>query len=136
MTGSLRSPHPTLPPAAILLGRRLVGLAAEGRSTVVEFLAQPAFANRHGTVQGGLLAAMLDSAMGSTLMDSLPEDRTAVTTQLSTRFIKPAPVGPLIATVTIVSRDERSAEVEAELAAPDGTVAARATASFRILTRR
>ena len=85
---------------------------------------------------GEMLAAMLDSATGSTLMDSLPEDRTAVTTQLSTRFIKPAPVGPLIATVTIVSRDERSAEVEAELAAPDGTVAARATASFRILTRR
>ena len=125
-----------LPPAAVLLGRRVVSVDAAAGVTVVEFRARPAFANRHGTVQGGLLAAMLDSATGSTLMDSLPPDLTAVTTELTTRFLKPAPVGPLTATVRIVSRDDRNAEVEAELAGPDGVVVARGVARLRILSRR
>ena len=125
-----------LPPAAVLLGRRVVGPDPGDGAIVVDFLAAPEFANRHGTVQGGLLAAMLDSAAGSTLIDSLPTGLTAVTTELTTRFVAPAPVGPLTARVRIVSREARDAVVEVELAAPDGGVVARGTARFRILARR
>ena len=135
MTQPSRPPTTALPPAAILLGRRVSDGEAVAGTAVVEFLAKPEFANRHGTVQGGLLAAMLDSATGSTLMDTLPAELTAVTTELTTHFLKPAPVGPLTASVRIVSRDDRDAELEAALAAPDGVVVARATAKFRILKR-
>jgi uncharacterized protein (TIGR00369 family) len=60
----------------------------------LRFLAHSHFANRHGTIQGGMLAAMLDSATGNAVMASLASDRTAVTTRLDTTFIKPAVRGP------------------------------------------
>ncbi len=102
----------------------------------LEFLAKPEFANRYGSVQGGLLAAMLDSATGAAVMASLPSDLTAVTLQLNTSFVKPAPIGPLRAAARVVAKDDRNAEVEAEIATPDGDVVARATAHLRILRRK
>jgi hypothetical protein len=36
----------------------------------------------------------------------------------------------------VVAHDDRTAESEAELSMPDGTVVARATATFRIIRRR
>jgi uncharacterized protein (TIGR00369 family) len=68
----------------------------------LRFLADGQFANRHGTVQGGMLAAMLDSATGNAVMAHLPSDRTAVTTRLGTTFIKPAALGPLTAIARLV----------------------------------
>ncbi len=125
-----------LPPAAALLGRRLASLNVETGQASLAFLARPEFANRHGSVQGGILSAMLDSATGSTLLACLPAEQTAVTLQLNTTFLKPAPIGPLSATARIVARDHRNAEVEAELSTPSGEVVARATAHLRILRRR
>jgi len=79
-----QSPLGQLPPAADMLGRRLLRFDSESGMASLEFLAKPEFANRHGSVQGGLLAATLDSATGAALMASLPPDLTAVTLQLST----------------------------------------------------
>ena len=132
------SPPPSddLPPAAALLDRRLVSLDAGAGTAILTYVAKAQFANRHGTVQGGMLAAMLDSATGATLMGCLPPDQTAVTTELTATFVKPASVGPLTATAWIVSNDGRDAEVEAELSGPDGVVVARGVARLRILKRR
>jgi len=133
MTDQTQSQVGYLPPAAILLGRRLLGFDAERGEASLEFIARPEFANRHGSVQGGILAAMLDSAAAAALLASLPSDRTAMTIQLDAAFIKPAPIGPLRAVARLVARDDRSATVEAEIAPEAGDVAARATARFRIL---
>ncbi len=130
------TPPDERPPAARLLGRRLIGFDADTGTATLEFRAKPGFTNRNGTVQGGLLSAMLDSATGSTLMASLPPAFTAVTVRLTTDFLKPAPVGPLRATARIVAQDERNAEVEAEITTVEGDVLARATAQLRILRRR
>ena len=134
MTRSPLSPAP-LPPAAILLGRRLLSFDPESGRATLEFVARPEFANRHGTVQGGILAAMLDSATGAAMMAALPAGLTAVTLQLNSSFLKPAPIGPLRATARVIAQDDRTAEVEAEIATPDGAVLARATARLRILRR-
>jgi uncharacterized protein (TIGR00369 family) len=136
MEEASRSPAGADPPAAILLGRRLLDFDPERRSASLTFLARPEFANRHGRVQGGLLAAMLDSATGTALLACLTADFTAVTLQLTTSFVKPAPIGPLRATARVVALDDRDAEVEAELTTPDGDVLARATARLRILRRK
>jgi uncharacterized protein (TIGR00369 family) len=95
-----------LPLAARHLNRRLIGVASTGEVTLA-FEAQPEFTNRHGTVKGGFLAAMLDSATGFTLLMALPSHKTAVTTRLDTTFISPARPGVLMAFATIQSRDER-----------------------------
>src|SRR5882757_10525801 len=86
-----------VPPAAVLLGREVISVDAKSGEVQLRFLAQEQFANRHGTVQGGMLAAMLDSATGNAVMAGLPADRTAVTTRLDTTFLKPATLGPITA---------------------------------------
>ena len=105
-----------------------------GRATL-SFLARPEFANRHGTVQGGFLAAMLDSATGITLLATLPPELTAVTISLDTRFESPASVGVLTAEARVVEKDERNATVEAEISGPDSRVVARGKARLRIRRR-
>jgi acyl-coenzyme A thioesterase PaaI-like protein len=62
------------------------------RTTLATFRAEQ---REYGTIQGGMLAAMLDSATGNAVMASLPHDRTAVTTRLDTTVVKPVALGPL-----------------------------------------
>jgi uncharacterized protein (TIGR00369 family) len=89
-------------PAAVLLGREIVSVDTGSGEVRLRFLAAQQFSNRHGTVQGGLLAAMLDSATGNAVIANLPSDRTAVTTRLDTTFVKPSALGPLTATGRLV----------------------------------
>ncbi len=124
------------PPAATLLGRRLLSVNLQSGKATLEFLAKPEFCNRHGTIQGGMLAAMLDSATGVVVMANLPSHLTAVTVQLNTSFVNPAPLGPLRAQVSLVAMDDRTAEVTGEISTPEGGVVARATANLRILRRK
>ena len=109
---------------------------AKSGEVQLRFLAHPQFANRHGTVQGGMLAAMLDSATGNAVMASLPPDRTAVTTRLDTTFVKPAALGPLTAIAHLVNQDDRSALAEAKLIDSSGQIVAHARAELRIRERR
>jgi uncharacterized protein (TIGR00369 family) len=122
-------------PATVLLGREIVSVDIESGEVQLRFLADRQFANRHGTVQGGMLAAMLDSATGNAVIANLPSDRTAVTTRLDTTFVRPAALGPLTATARIVKLDARSAEAEAELVDGSGRVVARARAELRVRER-
>jgi uncharacterized protein (TIGR00369 family) len=124
-----------MPPAAILLGREIISADARSGEVQLRFLADHRFANRHGTVQGGMLAAMLDSATGNAVMANLPHDRTAVTTRLDTIFVKPAALGPLTATARLLELDERLALAEAELVDSSGQVVARARAELRVRRR-
>ena len=52
-------------PAARLLGREVVERDSKSRTAKLRFRASPDFLNRRGTIQGGILAAMLDSVFGS-----------------------------------------------------------------------
>jgi uncharacterized protein (TIGR00369 family) len=124
------------PPAAQLLSREVLSVDEKTGEVTLRFIAKPEFANRHGTVQGGFLAAMLDSATGMAVMLSLPPDMTAVTTRLDVSYLKPASIGPLRATSRIVRRDDRSADTEAQLTSEDGLVLASARAELRIVRRK
>jgi uncharacterized protein (TIGR00369 family) len=123
------------PPAALLLGRKMIRHDQAREEAVIEYQAKPEFTNRHGTIQGGFLTAMLDSATALTLIANLPEGFTAVTHRLDSTFLKPAPIGRLIATATVQDRSTRDAKVTAELATEDGLIVARARSHLRILKR-
>jgi uncharacterized protein (TIGR00369 family) len=120
------------PPAAAMLGRTISRI--EDGVVHLAFFAKPEFANRHGGVQGGIISAMLDSATSAALLAVLPPDLTSVTVELTTNFLKPAPLGPLTAKAWVVNRKDRDAETAGELYAPDGVLVARAMARLR--TRR
>jgi uncharacterized protein (TIGR00369 family) len=136
MTDQLPSHLNQLTPGAALLGREFLGFDADGTTASIRFQARAEFANRHGGVLGGFLAAMLDSATGLTLLAGLPPELTAVTTQLDTEFIKPAPIGTLLVKARVTSRDDRDAVVGAEILDAEGNLCARAVAKLRIVRRR
>nr|WP_076865839.1 PaaI family thioesterase [Bradyrhizobium mercantei] len=122
------------PPGAQLLGREWLGF--DGETASIRFEAQPSFTNRHGTIQGGFLAAMLDSATGLGALAALPPTRTVVTKTLTTRFLKPARVGPIMAKAKIVSQTDHDMVVAADLIDAENVTVATATAELRILDKR
>ena len=124
-----------LPPGAQLLGREWLGFDETGQA-LIRFQAQPAFTNRHGTVQGGFLAAMLDSATGICALAALSSEQTAVTKSLDTRFLKPAAVGAITARARVVERTDREIVVQADLVDADGIIVADARARLRILAKK
>lgn len=124
------------PPASKLLSRRRVKVDSSTGESSISYQAERAFCNRHGTVQGGFLAAMLDSATALTLLDQLPKGSTAVTRRLDTQFLKPAQTGTYIAYARVVSTDRDNATVTAELKSPEGTVVATAKAELRIFSAK
>ena len=124
-----------LPPGAQLLGREWLGFDESGRA-LIRFGAQQAFTNRHGTIQGGFLAAMLDSATGICALAALSSELTVVTKSLDTHFLKPASVGPITARARVAEQTERDMVVQAELVDTNGIIVADATARLRILARK
>jgi uncharacterized protein (TIGR00369 family) len=124
-----------LPPGALLLGREWLGFDDRGHA-LIRFQAQLAFTNRHGTIQGGFLAAMLDSATGICALAALSPDQTVVTKSLDTRFLKPATVGPITAQARVIERTERDMVVQAELVDAKGIRVADATARLRIFGKK
>ncbi|QQO36915.1 PaaI family thioesterase [Bradyrhizobium diazoefficiens] len=124
-----------LPPGAQLLGREWIGTDESGHA-VIRFQAQVAFTNRHGTVQGGFLAAMLDSATGACGLARLSPDLTVVTRSLDTRFLRPAAVGAITARARVIEQTEHDMVVQAELIDAEGITVADATARLRILAKK
>ncbi len=118
-----------------MLGREWLGFDASGHA-LIRFQAQSAFTNRHGTIQGGFLAAMLDSATGICALAALTPELTAVTKSLDTRFLKPARVGAITAKARVTERTDRDMIVQAELVDAEGITVADATARLRIVARR
>lgn len=132
----MQDPFQDSPPAAQLIGRQLLSYDEDRQEAVIEYLARHEFTNRHGTVQGGLLTAMLDSATAITLVAGLPAGFTAVTRRLDSEFIKPAQTGTLIARTKVEEKTDRDAVVSATLSANEELVVAKAKAYLRIVKRR
>ncbi len=122
-------------PASQLLSRKVLETNPETGEVKLSFFARPEFANRHGTVSGGNISAMLDSTTAIPAYVLLPKEFTAVTKELTVAFLRPAPLGPLFATARLIERNEREARTEGELLDPEGNVLARGKAVMRILRR-
>jgi len=120
------------PPAAQLLGFRLVEIDP-GRGTIeVSFTATEQFLNPAGTVQGGFLAAMLDDTLGPALVATLGVGEWAPTTDLHVQFLRPAQPGELRGSGRIVRRGRDVAFMAGELRNGDGELVATATATAAI----
>lgn len=94
----------------------------------------PQHANALGIVHGGMLAAFLDSAMGTAVWHAL--ERRAVTLRLSLDYIGPGRVGDwLMAEGQVVGHDEHVAQVRGRLYGPRHDVLA-GLGVFSLLSRR
>lgn len=120
------------PPIATLLGGRLVALDAAAGTLAADYQASEAFLNPAGTVQGGMLAAMLDDLCAALVDARAGDGRGVVTLNLNLSFLAPARPGGLQGRSRIVGGGRTICYVEAVLEQA-GTEVARATACCRIV---
>jgi uncharacterized protein (TIGR00369 family) len=106
----------------------------EKHRVIRAFKPGPQHANSLGIVHGGMLAAFLDSAMGTAVWHAL--ERRAVTLRLSLDYIGPGRVGDwLMAEGQVVGHDEHVAQVRGRLYGPRHDVLA-GLGVFSLLSRR
>ena len=86
-------------------------------------------------MQGGFLAAMLDSAMGAALATVLLEGETPPTLEMKINFIKPAQVGTIAGSGHVVHRGKSVAFIEGQLRDESGTLLATGTSTNLIQLR-
>ncbi|MFK4084605.1 PaaI family thioesterase [Kribbella sp. NPDC020789] len=120
------------PPILQLVGG--TGIEVEEGQVTVVMPAQEYHYNPLGTVHGGIIATLLDTAAGCTVHSTLPAGIGYTSLDLNTRFIKPVTVksGELRCTGAIISRGRRTAVAEARLVDERGTLLAHATSTCLI----
>ncbi len=121
------------PPTAQLLGWRLISLDAAAGEIEVGFEGKPEFVNPAGVIQGGILTAMLDDAMGPLIVIMTQGRLFGVTIDLHANFLKAVRPGPITVKARMTQLGKRIAFLEAQLFDKDGQLAARATCSSSLL---
>jgi uncharacterized protein (TIGR00369 family) len=117
------------PPIMQLLGTDRLEVE-EGRVSV--FLTPQEFHyNPLGTVHGGVLATLLDTAAGCSVHSVLPAGVGYTSVDLATKFLRPVTIhsGQLRCEGSIISRGRRTALAEARLTDAAGRLAAHATST-------
>jgi uncharacterized protein (TIGR00369 family) len=124
----------TLPAAPI--ARTLdFALVSVGAGTVVfEFAPASFHYNPIGSVHGGVLSTLCDSACGCAVQSMLPAGTYYTSLDLSVKFLRPvtAATGRLVCEGTVTHLGSRSALAQARLSGPDGRLFAHATSSCMV----
>jgi uncharacterized protein (TIGR00369 family) len=117
------------PPIMATLGIDAIE-AAEGRVTVL-MTAREYHYNPLGTVHGGVLATVLDTAAACAVHSTLPAGMGYTSLDLTTKFLRPVNVGSgqLRCEGTVLSAGRRTALAEARLTDEQGRLVAYATSS-------
>jgi uncharacterized protein (TIGR00369 family) len=87
--------------------------------------------NPIGSVHGGVLSTLLDTAAGCAVHTTLPVGRGYTSLDLSVKFLRPVTVetGPIAATGTVLSSGRRTALAEARLTDGSGRLLAHASST-------
>mgnify|MGYP000267000655 CR=1 FL=1 len=83
------------PPVLTLLGSQIDAVDAAAGTLSATYQAQADFRNPAGTVQGGMLSAMLDDLTASLVDATLSAGQGVATLSLNVSFLRPAHVGSL-----------------------------------------
>lgn len=101
---------------------------------IATILIGPEHANPNGVVHGAVLFALADTAMGKATMSVIDEPGVyCASIEVSLRFIRPAAVGGLTATATLVKRGRNLVHLEAHIGGDDERLIATAAGTFAIL---
>lgn len=94
--------------------------------------AQPRHLNLQGLVHGGVLATLLDTAMGLAVRSAIEPGRRHVTVEMGVHYLRPAHPGRLRAHGRVVRVGRELAFAEADVVDPQDRVLARATGTFSV----
>jgi uncharacterized protein (TIGR00369 family) len=120
-------------PCHDLLGRRVLRAEQDSGRSELSFDISDQFTNGMGNVQGGFLAAMLDSTLGAAIATVLVEGERPPTIEMKINFMRPAKVGMIAGTARVVQRGRSLAFVEGELRNASGELLATGTSTNLII---
>lgn len=122
-----------IPPFNSYLGTDVRRVAA-GEANVVLELA-PQHLNNRGVAHGGVIASLLDSAMGAAVIFAIPPEWWCATTSLSVQFLEGARKGRLTAEGRVLRRGGRVAFAGGEVRDESGKLVATAQGSWYLWSR-
>jgi len=124
------------PNSDLLLGAVCIDKSTPGR-TQWQMTADERFANPAGTMQGGMLCAFIDTAMGAAAVTFVSGRKVRVANaELKVSFLAPVREGArLTCDAAVVSGGGRVAFVEASVTLADGTLVARASSTYLFTDR-
>ena len=108
----------------------LVAADREAGTVRLEFGPQPAFGNHFGDVQGGFVVAMLDVPLSLAALQAT--GTFCPTVEIKTTFLARAGIGVCAAEGRVLRAGRSLVFTEARLWAPDGKLAAHATATAAV----
>jgi uncharacterized protein (TIGR00369 family) len=123
-----------LPVAGLLSARPIRCDPQRGRITVA-FQARREFCNLVGSVQGGMLTAMLDLAMSFAVLCALDDGHVVPSLEVKTSFIAPARPGEIVGEGMLVRKGRSIAFMEGRLTDPQGNLLTTASATAQIRLR-
>jgi uncharacterized protein (TIGR00369 family) len=120
------------PPIANLLSMRLV--AADTGRAVFELDPDESQYNPIGTVHGGTMCTLLDSAVGCAVHSTLPQGSGYTSVEIKVNYLRPVTLasGMLTATAVVTKPGRRIAFAEAEVVDAAGKVVANATSTLLV----
>lgn len=120
-----------LPPPPVMRLLDFEGLEAYEGRVVFRMAVREFHYNPLGTVHGGVLATLLDTATGCAVHSTLPAGTGYTSLDLATKFLRPATVdsGTLTCEGTVLSRGRTTALAEARVTDPAGRLLAHATST-------
>ena len=119
------------PPAAELVGFRMLSFA-NGESRF-EMDAGYRHHNPMGTVHGGILCTLADSAMGMAFASTLGDGESFTTLEVKINFLRPVFEGKLFAEAKVVHRGRTVGLVDCDITTEDGKLVARAVSTCSVL---
>ena len=119
------------PPAAELVGFRMLSFA-DGESRF-EMDAGRRHHNPMGTVHGGILCTLADSAMGMAFASTLGDGETFTTLEVKINFLRPVFEETLFAEAKVLHRGRSIGLVDCNVATEDGKLVARAVSTCSVL---
>jgi len=123
----------TAPPSSKLLGWHLLDARPKDGWIRIGFDGRKEFCNPAGSVQGGILSAMLDETMGPAVFVMTEGRLYTATITMTVNFLAPAKPGPLFGEANVIQLGKTIAFVEGKLMADDDRVLATATTSLRLI---
>src|SRR3712207_1267713 len=105
----------------------------DGRARIA-FEVREEHLNPAGTLHGGVLATLVDTAMGQAVRTTTGEGEAPATSQLTVTYLRPCTPGPLVVTGRVRTRGKHLTVCEADVE-QDGESVAHAVATFALLQR-
>lgn len=118
-------------PSGMLIGSRLTAIEP-GRARI-ELDTDTRHFNPMGTVHGGIISEIADSAMGLAFASTLDEGESFTTLEMKINFLRAVRIAHLVASGVVVSRGKTVGLAEADVRDEDGRLVAKASSTCMAL---